>query len=143
MASTLNASATAWATAGRSPCGPTRPPISSGRITATGGASGGNGGSVEVSANPATHGVLTYSGFADLTAREGHDGTSAVDSGALTLLEKASDSGSAPAAYDLAALISLGVGGRPPGEALALFRRAAAVLLDESRGVAKDLSAAA
>ena len=73
---------------------------------------------------------------------------------ALDLLDKASDDGSARAAYDLAALVSSGVGGKPPGEALALFRRAAAqgypegyraaaVLLDEGRGVAKNPSAAA
>ena len=73
---------------------------------------------------------------------------------ALDLLDKASDDGSARAAYDLAALVSNGVGGKPPGEALALFRRAAAqgypegyraaaVLLDEGRGVAKNPSAAA
>jgi TPR repeat protein len=73
---------------------------------------------------------------------------------ALALLEKASDSGSARASYDLAALVASGVGGKPPGEALALFRRAAAegypqayraaaVLLDEGRGAPKDPSAAA
>jgi TPR repeat protein len=73
---------------------------------------------------------------------------------ALALLGKASDDGSARAAYDLAALVASGVGGKPPGEALALFRRAAvegypegyraaAVLLDEGRGVAKNPSAAA
>ena len=73
---------------------------------------------------------------------------------ALELLEKASDDGSARATYDLAALVSNGVGGKPPGEALTLFRRAAAqgypegyraaaVLLDEGRGVAKNPSAAA
>ncbi len=73
---------------------------------------------------------------------------------ALALLEKASDSGSARAAYDLAALVASGIGGKPPGEALALFRRAgaegypqayraSAVLLDEGRGVAKNPSAAA
>jgi TPR repeat protein len=73
---------------------------------------------------------------------------------ALALLEKASDSGSARASYDLAALVASGVGRKPPGEALALFRRAAAegypqayraaaVLLDEGRGVPKDPSAAA
>ena len=72
----------------------------------------------------------------------------------LICSEKASDDGSARAAYDLAALVSNGVGGKPPGEALALFRRAAAqgypegyraaaVLLDEGRGVAKNPSAAA
>ena len=73
---------------------------------------------------------------------------------ALALLEKASEDGSARAAYDLAALVASGVGGRPAGEALELFRhaaaegypegyRAAAVLLDEGRGVAKNPSAAA
>jgi TPR repeat protein len=73
---------------------------------------------------------------------------------ALALLEKASDSGSARASYDLAALVASGVGGKPPAEALALFRRAAAegypqayraaaVLLDEGRGVPKDPAAAA
>ena len=73
---------------------------------------------------------------------------------ALALLEKASDSGSARASYDLATLVASGVGGKPPGEALALFRRAAAegypqayraaaVLLDEGRGVAKNPAAAA
>ena len=65
---------------------------------------------------------------------------------ALALLEKASNSGSARASFDLAALVASGVGGKPPAEALALFRRAAAegypqayraaaVLLDEGRGV--------
>ena len=73
---------------------------------------------------------------------------------ALALLEKASEDGSARAAYDLAALVASGVGGKPTGEALELFRRAAAegypegyraaaVLLDEGRGVAKNPSAAA
>ena len=73
---------------------------------------------------------------------------------ALALLEKASEDGSARAAYDLAALVASGVGGKPAGEALELFRRAAAegypegyraaaVLLDEGRGVAKNPSAAA
>jgi tetratricopeptide (TPR) repeat protein len=73
---------------------------------------------------------------------------------ALALLEKASAGGSARAAYDLAALVASGRGGKPASEALALFRRAgaegypegyraAAVLLDEGRGVPKDPSAAA
>jgi TPR repeat protein len=63
---------------------------------------------------------------------------------AVTLIQRASDDGSARAAFDLAALIQEGFGGRPPGEALALSRqaaarrypegyRAAAVLLDEGR----------
>jgi TPR repeat protein len=73
---------------------------------------------------------------------------------AIALLEKASDSGSARASYDLAALVATGVGNKPASEALALFRRAAAdgypegyraaaVLLDEGRGVPKDPAAAA
>ena len=72
---------------------------------------------------------------------------------AVALLEKASESGSPRATYDLAALVSSGVGGRP-SNAVELFRRAgdngypqgyraAAVLLDEGRGVAKDPAAAA
>jgi tetratricopeptide (TPR) repeat protein len=73
---------------------------------------------------------------------------------ALALLRKASDAGSARATYDLAALVAQGVGGKPAGDALALFRRAgaegygqgyraAAVLLDEGRGVPKNPLAAA
>jgi len=73
---------------------------------------------------------------------------------ALALLEKASDAGSARATYDLAALVAQGVGGRRPSDALALFRRAgaegygqgyraAAVLLDEGRGISKNPAAAA
>ncbi len=72
---------------------------------------------------------------------------------ALALLRKASDSGSARATYDLAALVSSGLGGKP-AEALELFRsagaegypegyRAAAVLLDEGRGVPRNPDAAA
>ena len=72
---------------------------------------------------------------------------------ALALLKKASDGGSARATYDLAALVASGVG-KPGGDALALFRRAAsegypegyraaAVLLDEGRGVPKNPAAAA
>jgi TPR repeat protein len=73
---------------------------------------------------------------------------------ALALLGRASDDGSARATYDLATLVASGVGGKPPGEALALFRRAAAegypegyraaaVLLDEGRGVPKNPAGAA
>ena len=50
-----------------------------GRIVATGGAAGGDGGFVEVSANPATHGVLSYSGLVDLTAAHGATGTLLLD----------------------------------------------------------------
>jgi TPR repeat protein len=73
---------------------------------------------------------------------------------AVALLEKASGSGSARASFDLAAVVANGVSGKPRGEALTLFRRAgaegypegyraAAVLLDEGRGVSKDPVAAA
>ncbi len=73
---------------------------------------------------------------------------------ALALLKKASDDGSPRATYDLAALVAGGVGGKPASDALTLFRlagadgypqgyRAAAVLLDEGRGVPKNPAAAA
>jgi TPR repeat protein len=73
---------------------------------------------------------------------------------ALALLQKAADGGSARATYDLATSIAAGVAGKPKGDALALFRRAgaegypqgyraAAVLLDEGRGVPRDPTAAA
>ncbi len=73
---------------------------------------------------------------------------------ALALLQKASDAGSARATYDLAALVASGVAGKPAGDALTLFGRAAAegypqgyraaaVLLDEGRGAPKNPAAAA
>ena len=72
---------------------------------------------------------------------------------AVTLLREASEAGSAIATYNLGVLAQDGVAG-DPAEALAYFRRAAelgepraylaaAVLLDEGRGVAADSSAAA
>jgi hypothetical protein len=72
---------------------------------------------------------------------------------AITLLKSASAGGSAIATYDLGVLAQQGVNG-DRGEALALFRQsavlgdprgylAAAILLDEGRGVGKDPSAAA
>ncbi|MBV8471847.1 MAG: filamentous hemagglutinin N-terminal domain-containing protein, partial [Hyphomicrobiales bacterium] len=57
----------------------------SGLITALGGANRGNGGSVEVSANPADHGVLEYAGFADLRARRGSAGTLLLDPYNITI----------------------------------------------------------
>jgi filamentous hemagglutinin family protein len=78
-ASTLNASATASGDGGTVAVWSDATTNFAGRITATGGASGGEGGSVEVSANPATHGVLSYSGFADLTAPKGKTGTLLLD----------------------------------------------------------------
>jgi TPR repeat protein len=73
---------------------------------------------------------------------------------ALALLQKASDGGSARATFDLAALINQGRVGKPVSDALDLFHRAgaegypegyraAAVLLDEGRGVPKNPAAAA
>jgi tetratricopeptide (TPR) repeat protein len=73
---------------------------------------------------------------------------------ARELLKKASDGGSARATFDLAALDAQGIGGKPTGETLDLFHRAgadgypqsyraAAVLLDEGRGVSKNPAAAA
>jgi hypothetical protein len=72
---------------------------------------------------------------------------------AYQLLKSAADAGSAIATFDLARFAEDGTGGRPE-EALALYRRAAAygepnghraaaVLLDEGRHVAKDPEAAA
>jgi TPR repeat protein len=72
---------------------------------------------------------------------------------AVELMRKAADDGSARAMYDLATLFSKGISGKPV-DALDLFRRAgdngfpegyraAAVLLDEGRGVPKNPSAAA
>jgi filamentous hemagglutinin family protein len=78
-ASTLNASATASGDGGTVAVWSDATTNFAGRIMATGGASSGNGGSVEVSANPATHGVLSDSGFADLTAPKGKTGTLLLD----------------------------------------------------------------
>jgi filamentous hemagglutinin family protein len=78
-ASTLNASATASGDGGTVAVWSDSTTNFAGRITATGGPNGGDGGSVEVSANPATRGVLTYSGFADLTAPKGKTGTLLLD----------------------------------------------------------------
>ena len=78
-ASTLNASATASGDGGTVAVWSDATTNFAGRITATGGPSGGDGGYVEVSANPATHGVLAYSGFADLTAPKGTTGTLLLD----------------------------------------------------------------
>ena len=57
-----------------------------GRITATGGPSGGNGGYVEVSASPATRGVLDFAGSADLTAPKGTTGTLLLDPYDITIV---------------------------------------------------------
>jgi filamentous hemagglutinin family protein len=77
--STLNASATPSGDGGTVAVWSDATTNFAGRITATGGASGGDGGSVEVSANPATHGVLDFTGWADLTAAKGKTGTLLLD----------------------------------------------------------------
>ncbi len=78
-ASTLNASATASGDGGTVAVWSDATTNFAGRITATGGASGGNGGYAEVSANPATHGVLNFTGSADMTAPKGTTGTLLLD----------------------------------------------------------------
>ena len=84
-ASTLNASATGSGDGGTVAVWSDATTNFAERITATGGPSGGNGGYVEVSANPATHGMLTYSGFADLTAPKGATGTLLLDPFDITI----------------------------------------------------------
>ena len=78
-ASTLNASAIASGDGGTVAVWSDATTSFAGQIAATGGAGGGNGGYVEVSANPATHGVLDFTGGADLTAPNGATGTLLLD----------------------------------------------------------------
>ena len=92
-ASTLNASATASGDGGKVAVWSDSTTNFAGKITATGGASGGDGGSVEVSANPATHGFLSYSGFADLTAPKGKTGTLLLDPFDITICNPCDDIG--------------------------------------------------
>jgi filamentous hemagglutinin family protein len=92
-ASSLNASATASGDGGKVAVWSDATTNFAGRITATGGPSGGDGGYVEVSANPATHGVLTYSGFADLTAPKGTTGTLLLDPFDITICNVCDDVG--------------------------------------------------
>ena len=84
-ASTLNASATASGDGGTVAVWSDATTSFAGQITATGGAGGGNGGYVEVSANPATHGVLDFTGSADLTAPKGATGTLLLDPYDITI----------------------------------------------------------
>ena len=72
-ASTLNASATVSGDGGTVAVWSDATTNFAGRITATGGPSGGDGGYVEVSANPATHGFLSYSGSCGSHRAEGKD----------------------------------------------------------------------
>ena len=90
-ATTLNASATASGDGGKVAVWSDATTNFAGRITATGGPSGGDGGYVEVSANPATHGVLAYSGLADLTAPKGKTGTLLLDPTDITICNDCDD----------------------------------------------------
>ncbi len=78
-ASTLNASATASGNGGTVAVWSDATTNFAGGITATGGPNGGDGGYTEVSANPVTHGVLDFTGIADLTAPKGATGTLLLD----------------------------------------------------------------
>ena len=78
-ASTLNASATGSGDGGTVAVWSDAKTSFAGTIAATGGPRGGNGGYVEVSANPATHGELDFTGSAVLTARKGATGTLLLD----------------------------------------------------------------
>ncbi len=92
-ASTLNASATASGDGGTVAVWSDATTNFAGRITATGGPSGGDGGYVEVSANPATHGVLNFTGSADLTAPKGKTGTLLLDPFDVTICDDCDDVG--------------------------------------------------
>ena len=84
-ASTLNASATASGDGGTVAVWSDATTNFAGKITATGGPGGGDGGYAEVSANPATHGVLNFTGSADLTAPKGKTGTLLLDPFDITI----------------------------------------------------------
>ncbi len=92
-ASTLNASATSSGDGGTVAVWSDASTAFAGHITATGGPSDGNGGYAEVSANPATRGVLTYSGFADLTAPKGTTGTLLLDPFNITICDDCDEFG--------------------------------------------------
>ena len=78
-ASTLNANATVLGDGGTVAVWSDATTSFAGRITATSGTGGGNGGYTEVSANPVTHGVLDFTGVVDLTAPKGATGTLLLD----------------------------------------------------------------
>jgi filamentous hemagglutinin family protein len=78
-ASTLNASATVSGDGGTVAVWSDTTTAFAGQIAATGGPNGGNGGYAEVSANPANHSVLDFTGRADLTAAKGTTGTLLLD----------------------------------------------------------------
>jgi hypothetical protein len=78
-ASTLNASATSSGNGGTVAVWSNGTTSFAGQIAATGGPGGGAGGYAEVSANPLTHGVLGFTGSADLAAPKGTVGTLLLD----------------------------------------------------------------
>ena len=92
-ATTLNASATASGDGGTVAVWSDATTNFAGRVTATGGPGGGDGGYVEVSANPATHGVLNFTGSADLTAPKGKTGTLLLDPTDVTICDDCDDVG--------------------------------------------------
>ena len=65
-----------------------------GTITALGGPKSGDGGYVEVSASPAMHGVLAFSGFVDLRAANGKTGSLLLDPYDITISTDATTNGS-------------------------------------------------
>ena len=98
-ATTLNASATASGDGGTVAVWSDATTNFAGRVKATGGPSGGDGGYVEVSANPATHGVLNFTGSADLTAPKGKTGTLLLDPFDITISGGPDSGGHFPAAH--------------------------------------------
>ncbi len=93
-ASTLNASAIVSGDGGTVAVWSDGTTSFAGQIAATGGAGGGNGGYVEVSASPVTHGVLDFTGGADLTAPNGATGTLLLDPYDIVISSGANSGGS-------------------------------------------------
>ena len=104
FASTLIANATASGNGGTVAVWSDATTTFAGRIMATGGTGGGNGGYTEVSANPVSHGVLDFTGGADLAAPKGATGRCC-----STLTTSSFRRGRVPAALSPAAR------GSPPG----------------------------
>lgn len=92
--STLNASATASGNGGTVAVWSNGTTSFAGHISATGGASGGAGGYAEVSASPTTHGVLGFTGSADLTASKGAMGALLLDPYDIVISTGADSNGS-------------------------------------------------
>ena len=83
--STLNASATGSGNGGTVAVWSETATGFAGKITATGGPKDGNGGYVEISADPGTDGVLDFIGSASLTAAKGTTGTLLLDPYNITI----------------------------------------------------------